>query len=61
MVKNGSVIVNGCEFLASGKKQIELGPGTHSAAIFGCQFAGGEKITNNAPTTAKVQIGLNID
>lgn len=61
MVKSGSVIVNGCEFLAAGKKQIELGFGTHSAAIFGCQFKGGEKITNNATAAAKVQMGLNID
>jgi hypothetical protein len=61
LVKSGSVIVNGCEFLAEGKKQIELGPGTHSAAIFGCRFRGGEKITNNAPAAAKVQMGINID
>lgn len=60
-VKGGSVIVNGCEFVAEGKKQIELGKDIHSAAIFGCQFKGGEKIINNAPSTAKVQLGLNID
>jgi len=61
LVKSGSVIVNGCEFMAEGKKQIELGPGTVSAAIFGCRFRGGEKITNSAPATAKVQIGLNVE
>jgi len=61
LVKSGSLIVNGCEFLAEGKKQIELGPGAHSAAILGCRFRGGEKITNNAPASANVQMGLNID
>lgn len=60
-VKSGSVIVNGCEFDAAGKRQIELGAGTKSATILGCQFKGGEKITNNAPATAKIQIGLNIE
>jgi len=60
-LKSGSLIVNGCEFRDSGKRQIELGPGTKSAAIVGCQFHGGEKITNNAPASAKVQMGLNID
>lgn len=59
-VKSGSVIVNGCEFLAGGKTQIELGPATRSAAILGCRLAGGEKITNNAPKGA-VQKGLNIE
>lgn len=59
-VKSGSVIVSGCEFLAEGKTQIELTPATRSAAIFGCRFAGGEKITNNAPTGV-VQTGLNIE
>lgn len=61
LLKSGSLIVNGCEFAAPGKNQIELGPSTHSAAIFGCQFKGGEHIVNNAPATAKVQTGLNID
>lgn len=60
-LKSGSMIVNGCEFDAAGKTQIELGAGTKSAAIFGCQFKGGEKITNNAPASAKVQMGLNIE
>jgi len=61
LVKSGSVIVNGCEFMAGDNRQIELGPGTRSAAIFGCRFRGGEKITNNAPATAKVQIGMNVE
>ncbi|MEN6520700.1 MAG: glycosyl hydrolase family 28-related protein [Armatimonadota bacterium] len=61
LVKSGSVIVNGCEFRDYGKKQIELGPDTLSAAIFGSQFWGGQKITNNAPAKASVQIGLNIE
>lgn len=61
VLKSGSLIVNGCEFRDPGKRQIELGSGTKAAAIFGTQFRGGEKITNNAPATAKVQIGLNIE
>jgi len=73
LVKGGSVIVNGCEFFADrgrrtdiheladgGKRQIELGPGTQSAAIFGNRFRGGETIVNNAPPDASVQIGLNV-
>lgn len=60
-VKSGTVIVNGCEFNATDKTQIELGAGTKSAAIFGCRFHGGEKIKNNAPASAKVQMGLNIE
>lgn len=60
-LKSGSMIVNGCEFDAAGKKQIELGAAAKSAAIFGCQFKGGENITNNAPASAKVQMGLNIE
>ncbi len=60
-VKSGSVIVNGCDFSAAGKTQIELGDQTRSAAIVGCRFAGGEKIINKAPAAAKVQIGLNVE
>ncbi|MCE5199875.1 MAG: glycosyl hydrolase family 28-related protein [Armatimonadota bacterium] len=60
-LKSGSLIINGCEFMDKGKRQIELGANTKSAAIFGSLFHGGEKIINNAPATAKVQIGLNIE
>ncbi|HUI08876.1 MAG TPA: glycosyl hydrolase family 28-related protein [Bacteroidota bacterium] len=73
LVKGGSVIVNGCEFFADrgkrhdihelgdgGKRQIELGPGTQSAAIFGNRFRGGETIVNNASPGASIQIGLNV-
>ncbi|MFA7288497.1 MAG: glycosyl hydrolase family 28-related protein [Melioribacteraceae bacterium] len=60
-LKSGTMIVNGSEFREEGKVQIELGEGTKSAAIYGSRFQGGVKITNNAPATAKVQIGLNIE
>jgi hypothetical protein len=60
LAKSGSVILNGCEFVAEGKKQVELGPGTVSAAIYGCRFRGGQSITNKAPKSADVQIGMNI-
>ncbi len=59
-VKSGSLIVSACEFLAEGKTQIEFGPATRSATVFGSRFAGGEKIINNAPKGA-VQMGLNIE
>jgi hypothetical protein len=58
---SGSMIVNACDFRVDGKRQIQLGAGTTSAAIYGCRFVGGEKITNNAPSSAKIQIGLNIE
>lgn len=60
-LKSGTMIVNACEFRADGQRQIELGVGTNAAAIMGCRFQGGEKISNNAPATAKIQIGLNIE
>jgi len=61
LLKSGSLIVSGCEFLDAGKTQVEIGPGANSAAIFGCRFRGGERILNNAAASAKVQTGLNVD
>ncbi len=61
LVKAGSVLVNGCEFVPEGKTQIELGPGVRSAAIVGNRFRGGPNITSSAPASANVQIGLNVD
>ncbi len=61
LVKGGSVIVNACQFLASGKRQIELTPGVRSAAIVANQFRGGAHLINAAPSSANVQIGLNVD
>ena len=60
LVKKGSVIINGCEFMSPKKTQIELTPGTVSAAIFGNRFHNGQRIINNAPADADIQIGLNI-
>lgn len=60
-LKSGTMIINACEFREEGKRQIELGPGTVGAVIIGNRFQGGTKITNNAPSSAKIQIGLNIE
>lgn len=60
-VKSGTVILNACEFRAENQTQIELGPGTNAAAIYGCRFQGGQKIINNAPQSAKIQMGMNIE
>lgn len=60
-LKSGKMIINACEFREEGKKQIELGPGTVGAVIIGNRFQSGTKITNNAPSSAKIQIGLNIE
>lgn len=60
-VVNGSVIVNGCEFMMSDGRQIELGPGTKSAAIVGNRFRGGQQIVDNSAEGASVQIGFNIE
>ena len=60
LVKKGTVIINGCEFLSEKKTQIELTSGTKSAAIFGNRFNKGQRIINNAPADADIQIGMNI-
>lgn len=59
-VKQGSIIVNACEFIAKGKKHIQFGPDTESAAIFGNRFRGGANIINNAPADAEIEIGMNV-
>jgi len=61
LVKGGSVLINGCQFLAQDKRQIELTAGVRSAAIVGNQFRGGASLVNNAPEAAKIEIGLNVD
>jgi hypothetical protein len=60
LVKAGSLTASGCEFFEA-KKGIELGPGTRSAAVFGCRFRGGAKIENKAPAGASIQVGFNVD
>ncbi len=61
LVKGGSVLINACQFLAQGKRQIELTAGVRSASIVGNQFRGGAHLVNHAPESAKIEIGLNVD
>ena len=61
LVKGGSVLINGCQFLSRRKRQIELTGGVRSAAIVGNQFRGGASLVNNAPESAKIEIGLNVN
>jgi len=62
-VLSGSVIVSGCDFNppGSGRQAIELGPATRSAAIVGNRLSHRARIVNHAPSSASVQIGLNIE
>jgi hypothetical protein len=53
----GRLVVNGCEFMASGKQAIKLEKGLKAAAIFGCTFRGPQAIEDQSG--AEVQIGLN--
>jgi hypothetical protein len=53
----GRLVVNGCEFMASGKQAIKLEKGLKAATIFGCTFRGPQAIEDQSG--AEVQIGLN--
>ena len=53
----GRLVVNGCEFMAEGKKQIVLEKGLVAATVLGCLLRGDGCILNNSD--ADVQIGLN--
>ena len=53
----GRLIVNGCEFMAGGKRAIILEKGLMAATIFGCAFRGLQPIEDQSG--AEVQIGLN--
>lgn len=59
VAKGGSVLVNGCEFIDTGKHHIELEDGVRSASIVGNRFTGGAKITDHSK--GHVEIGLNIE
>jgi hypothetical protein len=53
----GRLIVNGCDFMDDGKRQIALEPGLTAAAITGCLLRGRDGIANRSQ--GDVQIGLN--
>ena len=53
----GRLVVNGCEFMDEGKKQILLEKGLVAATITGCLLRGDQGIVDNSD--ADVQIGLN--
>ncbi|MFA7421313.1 MAG: glycosyl hydrolase family 28-related protein [Melioribacteraceae bacterium] len=60
-LKSGTLIMNACEFLEEGKTHIEFGEGALGAVVYGTRFKGGQKIINRAPSTAKIQMGLNLE
>jgi hypothetical protein len=53
----GRLIVNGCEFMEKGRKQVMLERGLVSATVTGCLLRGEKGIVNESG--ADVQIGLN--
>lgn len=53
----GRLMVNGCEFMDKGKKQIVLDEGLVAATITGCLLRGDKGILDNSD--ADVQIGFN--
>jgi len=53
----GRLVVNGCEFMDKGKKQIVLEKGLVAATVMGCLLRGDKGIVNKSD--ADVQIGLN--
>jgi len=53
----GRLVVNGCEFMDKGKKQIVLEKGLTAATVTGCLLRGDKGIVNKSD--ADVQIGLN--
>jgi hypothetical protein len=53
----GRLVVNGCEFMAGGKRAIILERGLKAATIFGCTFRGSQPIQDDSG--AEVQTGLN--
>ena len=59
LVHGGKLILQGCQFLDSGKQQVALEPDTQSASIVANQLTGGAKIINLS--RGKVEIGLNME
>jgi hypothetical protein len=53
----GRLIVNGCEFMDAGKRQVVLERGLAAATIYGCLLRGDNGIADESG--ADVQIGLN--
>ena len=53
----GRLMINGCEFMDEGKRQIELEKGLVAATVFGCLLRGDEAVVDHSG--ADVQIGCN--
>jgi len=53
----GRLVVNGCEFMAGGKRAVALERGLKAATIFGCTFRSPQPIEDQSG--AEVQVGLN--
>jgi hypothetical protein len=51
----GDLLVNGCEFQASGKRQIYIGPGVSKAIVTNNLIAGTANITNAGAKVAVIQ------
>jgi hypothetical protein len=58
LASNGRLIVNGCDFLDSGKPAIRLEKGLKAATIYGCALRSDNAIEDNSG--AQVKIDLNI-
>ncbi|MEN6583805.1 MAG: glycosyl hydrolase family 28-related protein [Armatimonadota bacterium] len=57
IANNGGLIINACDFMESGKKQVLLGEKLKSAVIMANRMRGGVNIENKC--TCKAQIGPN--
>ena len=53
----GRLVVNGCEFMDTGKRPILLENGLKAASVFGCAFRGPQPVEDHSG--ADVQVGLN--
>ncbi len=53
----GRLMINGCEFMDTGKRQIELEKGLVAATVFGCLLRGDEAVVDHSG--AEVQIDCN--
>jgi hypothetical protein len=57
LADGGRLIVNGCDFMDPGKRQIVLKPGLTAATVFGCLLRGADGVIDTSG--ADVQIGTN--
>ena len=58
--RGGSLTLNGCQFLAPGKRHLSVGNGVRSALVFGNTFAAGAKVDNAAGPRARVSVNADV-